>query len=56
MIIGEYKVYTSRLDTEEITQYNQAQMNTLYYGDNLDIPQRYVKDESIDLVYLEARL
>jgi len=27
--------------------------NTLYYGDNLDILQRYVKDESIDLVYLD---
>ena len=28
-------------------------MNTLYYGDNLDILQRYVKDESVDLVYLD---
>ena len=28
-------------------------MNTLYYGDNLDILPRYVKDESIDLVYLD---
>lgn len=28
-------------------------MNTLYYGDNLDILQRYIKDESIDLVYLD---
>jgi len=27
--------------------------NTLYYGDNLDILQRYIKDESIDLVYLD---
>ena len=26
--------------------------NTLYYGDNLDILQRYVKDASVDLVYL----
>src|SRR3989339_329226 len=26
---------------------------TLYYGDNLDILQRYVKDESVDLVYLD---
>lgn len=25
----------------------------LYYGDNLDILQRYVKDETIDLVYLD---
>lgn len=28
-------------------------MNTLYYGDNLDILRRYVKDESIDLIYLD---
>jgi site-specific DNA-methyltransferase (adenine-specific) len=27
--------------------------NTLYYGDNLDILQRYIKDETIDLVYLD---
>ncbi len=28
-------------------------MNTLYYGDNLDILRHYVKDESVDLVYLD---
>ena len=27
--------------------------NTLYYGDNLDILKRYIKDESIDLIYLD---
>src|SRR5512146_2851314 len=27
--------------------------NFLYYGDNLDILRRYVKDESVDLVYLD---
>jgi len=27
--------------------------NALYYGDNLDIMQRYLPDESIDLVYLD---
>jgi len=27
--------------------------NKLYYGDNLDILRRYVKDESVDLVYLD---
>ena len=27
-------------------------MGTLYYGDNLDILKRYIKDESVDLVYL----
>ena len=24
--------------------------NTLFYGDNLDILRRYIKDESVDLV------
>ena len=28
-------------------------MNQLYYGDNLDIAKRYIKDESVDLVYLD---
>jgi DNA modification methylase len=28
-------------------------MNQLYYGDNLDILRRYIKDESIDLIYLD---
>ena len=27
--------------------------NMLYYGDNLEILSRYVKDETIDLVYLD---
>lgn len=27
--------------------------NKLFYGDNLDIVRRYVKDESVDLVYLD---
>lgn len=28
-------------------------MNTLYYGDNLEIMKSYLKDESIDLIYLD---
>ena len=28
-------------------------MNTLYYGDNLDILQRHIRDESVDLIYLD---
>lgn len=28
-------------------------MNVLYYGDNLDVLRRHVKDESVDLVYLD---
>ena len=27
--------------------------NQLYYGDNLDVLRRYVRDESVDLVYLD---
>ncbi len=29
------------------------QMGALYYGDNLDILRRYLKDETVDLVYLD---
>jgi len=28
-------------------------MNTLYYGDNLDILRRYVEDETVDLLYMD---
>jgi len=28
-------------------------MNTLYYGDNLDILKQYIIDESVDLIYLD---
>jgi site-specific DNA-methyltransferase (adenine-specific) len=28
-------------------------MGALYYGDNLDILRRYIKDETVDLVYLD---
>ena len=28
-------------------------MGTLYYGDNLDILRRYIKDNTVDLVYLD---
>ncbi len=27
--------------------------NLLYYGDNLDILRRYIKDESVDIIYLD---
>ena len=29
-------------------------MGTLYYGDNVDILRRYLKEETVDLVYLVA--
>ena len=28
-------------------------MNTLYYGDNLKILRDFIKDESVDLIYLD---
>ena len=28
-------------------------MNTLYYGNNLDILRTYIKDECVDLIYLD---
>ena len=28
-------------------------MGTLYYGDNLDILRSYLKDDTVDLVYLD---
>ena len=31
----------------------EASDNALFYGDNLDVLRRYVKDESVDLVYLD---
>lgn len=30
-----------------------AQGNLLYYGDNLDVMRRHIKDETVDLVYLD---
>ena len=30
-----------------------SEKNQLYYGDNLDVLRRYVRDESVDLVYLD---
>ncbi len=31
----------------------QAKTNLLYFGDNLDVLRRHVKDESVDLIYLD---
>src|SRR5579872_6150298 len=30
-----------------------AQQNKLYYGDNLEVLRKYIKDESIDLCYID---
>ena len=31
----------------------QAMKNTLYFGDNLEVLQRHVEDDSVDLIYLD---
>ena len=31
-------------------------INTLYYGDNLEVLRKYVKDETIDLCYIDPPL
>jgi 16S rRNA G966 N2-methylase RsmD len=28
-------------------------MNTLYYGDNLEVLRDHIKDETVDLIYLD---
>jgi site-specific DNA-methyltransferase (adenine-specific) len=35
------------------TQISDDAKNQLFYGDNYEVLQRYVKDESVDLVYLD---
>ena len=35
------------------SQIVSSEKNKLYYGDNYEVLQRYVKDESVDLVYLD---
>ena len=30
-----------------------SEKNQLYYGDNLDVLRRYVRDETVDLIYLD---
>ncbi len=37
----------------EVKSVSHMPDNKLYYGDNLDVLRRYVKDESVDLVYLD---
>lgn len=34
-------------------RYRSHKMNTLYFGDNLDILRKYIADESVDLIYLD---
>jgi len=31
----------------------ERRLNTLYYGDNLDVMRRYLADETVDLIYLD---
>ena len=33
-------------------QKGEIQVNTLFYGDNLDVMRKHLADQSVDLVYL----
>ncbi len=35
------------------TRQKQIMTNRLYYGDNLDVMREHLKDESVDLIYLD---
>lgn len=44
---------TGLLAEEVASRQITAMQNQLYYGDNLDVLRRHVKDASVDLVYLD---
>lgn len=41
------------LDTPPIYDLDMSNGNVLYYGDNLDVLREHIKDESVDLIYLD---
>jgi hypothetical protein len=41
------------LDSRSPRPINSRSVNLLYYGDNLDVLRRHIKDHTIDLVYLD---
>jgi hypothetical protein len=46
---GTQHLEGANLDEKPVT----TAKNQLYYGDNYEVLQRYLKDESVDLVYLD---
>jgi len=40
-------------EKKKITKKEGVMENLLYYGDNLDVMRRHIKDETVDLVYLD---
>src|SRR6266566_1750196 len=40
-------------EREDKRKKSASSLNLLYYGDNLDVLRRHVKDDSVDLVYLD---
>src|SRR5579863_2045115 len=44
---------TERIERTDRTDRQPITMNTLYYGDNLNILREYIPTESIDLIYLD---
>ena len=44
---------SSPLAPAPVLCYNVPMQNLLYYGDNLDVLRKYLKDETVDLVYID---
>jgi len=42
-----------KLDPPEVPQVSDVPVSTLFYGDNLDVLRKYIKDETIDLCYID---
>jgi len=53
-----YKIFATRTilakQSPKCYIFGAHPMNTIYYADNLKILRDYIKDESVDLVYLDA--
>src|ERR1035438_7077333 len=46
------KHYSDRLIADKVNTQAMPK-NQLYYGDNLEVLRDYIKDESVDLIYLD---
>jgi 16S rRNA G966 N2-methylase RsmD len=55
-LTGGHELPTIGGEGGEQQEEREVPKNVLYRGDNLDILRRYVKDESVDLVYLDPPL
>ncbi len=53
MAVGQIRQVWLTLVVSAILRATARMTNTLYYGDNLEILRKYIKDETVDLVYLD---